>query len=81
MVADGNIELAVQRYIKGLQYLAKVYDLSPQDEEEIKTLKLSLQLNLSQAYLKLAGTDLKAPTCEPFAKKAIASCDAALEIE
>ncbi|CDJ56343.1 DnaK family domain containing protein, putative, partial [Eimeria maxima] len=77
---DGNIELAVQRYIKGLQYLSKVFDLNPKDEEETKTLKLSLQLNLAQAYLKLAGSDPKANPYEPFNKKALASCDAALEI-
>ena len=78
---DGNVELAVQRYIKGLQYLSKVFDLSPQDKEETEALRLSLHLNLAQAYLRLSGSDPKAPQFEAFAKKALASCDSALELE
>ncbi|XP_026193406.1 uncharacterized protein LOC34619834 [Cyclospora cayetanensis] len=76
---DGNTELAVQRYVKGLQYLAKVFDLSPQEKEETEAIRLSLHLNLAQAYLRLTGQNPKAPQYEAFAKKALASCDAALE--
>ncbi|OEH79120.1 arginyl-tRNA synthetase [Cyclospora cayetanensis] len=75
----GNTELAVQRYVKGLQYLAKVFDLSPQEKEETEAIRLSLHLNLAQAYLRLTGQNPKAPQYEAFAKKALASCDAALE--
>ncbi|KAL8275885.1 hypothetical protein Esti_000221 [Eimeria stiedai] len=78
---DGNVELAVQRYIKGLQYLARMFDLAPQEKEETEALRLSLHLNLAQAYLRLTGTDPKAPQYEAFAKKALGSADSALELD
>ncbi|KFH14258.1 tetratricopeptide repeat protein [Toxoplasma gondii MAS] len=77
--------MAVQRYIKALQYTAKLFDLSPQDAAEATAVKLACNLNLAQAYLKLAASgDPKAPlssTQETFLKKAVSCCDAALEAE
>ncbi|EPR57708.1 tetratricopeptide repeat-containing protein [Toxoplasma gondii TgCatPRC2] len=82
---DGNTEMAVQRYIKALQYTAKLFDLSPQDAAEATAVKLACNLNLAQAYLKLAASgDPKAPlssTQETFLKKAVSCCDAALEAD
>ncbi|CBZ49689.1 putative DNAK family domain containing protein [Neospora caninum Liverpool] len=81
---DGNTEMAVQRYIKALQYTAKLFDLSPQDAAEADALKLACNLNLAQAYIKLASGDLKAPLStaqETFLKKAVGCCDAALETD
>ncbi|PFH31651.1 tetratricopeptide repeat-containing protein [Besnoitia besnoiti] len=82
---DGNTEMAVQRYIKAVQYTAKLFDLSPQDKAEADALKLACNLNLAQAYLKLsASADTKVPltsTQETFLKKAISCCDAALETD
>ncbi|KAL8424798.1 hypothetical protein Efla_001012 [Eimeria flavescens] len=78
---DGNVELAVQRYVKGLQYLSKVTAVPADEKEETEALRLSLHLNLAQAYLRLTGSDAKAPQYEAFAKKALASCDAALQLD
>lgn len=48
-----NWRMAAARYQKALSHCAKFYDLSPEDEQEVKTLKLSLYLNLATCYIKL----------------------------
>lgn len=84
--------MAIQRYIKAIQYTAKLFDLSPQDKAEADALKLACNLNLAQAYIRLssspAGPGEKSSssaslssTQETFLKKAVSCCDAALETE
>mmetsp|Transcript_15002 Transcript_15002/g.29235 ORF Transcript_15002/g.29235 Transcript_15002/m.29235 type:complete len:762 (+) Transcript_15002:196-2481(+) len=50
---DGNIDAAKLRYIRALQHTEKFFDLGPDDEEEVKQIKLSLHLNLAQCCIKL----------------------------
>lgn len=65
----GNYLHAQNRYVKALVHCGKfMSDLTPEDEQEVKTLKESLHLNLAMCYLKLEEW-----------KKAKASCDSALE--
>ncbi|PHJ22540.1 tetratricopeptide repeat-containing protein [Cystoisospora suis] len=89
---DGNTEMAIQRYIKAIQYTAKLFDLSPQDKAEADALKLACNLNLAQAYIRLSSSPASpgekpspsaplSPTQETFLKKAVSCCDAALETD
>eukprot|EP01066_Platyproteum_vivax_P010640 Platyproteum_vivax@DN4786_c0_g1_i1.p1 len=70
---NGRFEFAAQRYIKALGHTNKVFDSGPQDKAEINKINLSCHLNLAQCYLK-AGQ-------EATFRKAVASCDRALEID
>jgi hypothetical protein len=38
-------------------HIAKFFDLSPEDTEEVNQVKLSIFLNLAQCYLKLENYD------------------------
>ena len=53
----GNVRPAAARYQKALTHAAKFFDLSPDDIEEVNSVKLSLHLNLTQCYLKLENWD------------------------
>ena len=48
-----NFRHAAARYQKALSHCAKFFDLSGDDEAEVKALKLSLYLNLATCYIKL----------------------------
>eukprot|EP00002_Diphylleia_rotans_P029753 TRINITY_DN6076_c0_g2_i2.p1 TRINITY_DN6076_c0_g2~~TRINITY_DN6076_c0_g2_i2.p1 ORF type:complete len:525 (+),score=150.96 TRINITY_DN6076_c0_g2_i2:764-2338(+) len=50
---DGNVEQALQRYVKALTHTDKFFDLSEEDKKEVADMRLSLYLNISQCYLKL----------------------------
>jgi hypothetical protein len=41
----------------------KFFDLSPEDEEEVKTVRLSLYNNVAQCYLKLQNWDAAIRNC------------------
>lgn len=49
----GNYRMAAARYHKALTHSSKFFDLGPDDEAEVKTLKISLYNNLATCYLKL----------------------------
>jgi len=53
----GNWRMAGARYSKALTHAAKFFDLSPEDEQEVKDVKLSLYLNLSMCYIKMSNWD------------------------
>ena len=57
MFKGGNYRPAAARYHKALTHAAKFFDLGPDDEAEVKALKLSLYLNLAQCYLKLENIE------------------------
>ncbi|GFE55854.1 tetratricopeptide repeat-containing protein [Babesia ovis] len=72
LVAGGNIEIAIQHYIKALQYCSKVKDATEEERPPLDALKLACHLNLAMCYIKMATPK--------FYEKAIGSCDKALEI-
>jgi hypothetical protein len=53
----GNYRPAAARYHKALTHTAKFFDLAPDDEIELKTLKSTLYLNLASCYIKLENWD------------------------
>jgi tetratricopeptide (TPR) repeat protein len=53
----GNYRPAAARYHKALTHSAKFFDLSPEDEVEVKSLKISLHLNLASCYLKMENIE------------------------
>jgi molecular chaperone DnaK (HSP70) len=63
LFSDGNFKFAAARYTKALSHCAKFVDLSPADTEEVNGVKLSLNLNLSLAYLKLQNSDQALRVC------------------
>jgi tetratricopeptide (TPR) repeat protein len=63
LFSDGNFKFAAARYTKALTHCAKFVDLSPDDLAEVNDLKLSLNLNLALAYLKLENPDQALRVC------------------
>ena len=53
----GNWRMAGARYSKALTHAAKFFDLSPEDAEQVKELKLSLYNNLTMCYIKMSNWD------------------------
>ena len=51
-------------------HCAKFFDLTPDDQKEVQSLKLSLHLNLAQCYLNLENWD-----------QAMRNCDDVLELD
>ncbi|KAL7469634.1 hypothetical protein ACHAXS_009915 [Conticribra weissflogii] len=70
LFSGGNYRHAAARYAKALTHCTKFYDLSPQDEQEVNDVKLSLYLNMAFSYIKLEKFD-----------NAFASCNDALSID
>ena len=52
-----NFRHAAARYVKALSHCAKFFDLTPDQDEEVRAVKLSLNLNLALAYTKLEKLD------------------------
>merc|ERR1712217_474651 len=82
----GNLDDAAARYQRSLQHLKKFFmlDLSPEEKAEADAITLSVQLNLSQVYLKLAAQtekDSGKAKAEAHYKKAKDSAEAALAID
>lgn len=50
-------EFAAARYAKALSHCAKFVDLNPDDIEEVNAMKLTLNMNLGLAYLKMKNPD------------------------
>ena len=63
LFGDGNYKFAAARYTKALSHCAKFVDLSPDDIEEVNGVKLSLNLNLALAYIKLQNPDQALRVC------------------
>jgi tetratricopeptide (TPR) repeat protein len=53
----GNYRMAAARYHKALTHAAKFFDLGPDDQTEVNNLKLSINLNIAQCYLKMENWD------------------------
>ncbi|OQR82163.1 hsp70 [Thraustotheca clavata] len=66
----GNVQHAAARYVKALTHASKFFDLSPEDAAEVKSVKLSLYLNLAQCYLKMEAY-----------QKAVSNCKDALDLD
>jgi tetratricopeptide (TPR) repeat protein len=60
----GNWKPACARYHKALSHCAKFFDLSKEDEEEIRQMKLTLYLNIASCYIKLSQWDQVFRNCE-----------------
>ena len=60
---DGNWKFAAARYTKALTHCAKFVDLAPDDVTEVTALKLTLNLNLALAYMKLENADQALRVC------------------
>jgi len=77
----GNLEDASGRYMRALQHLKKYYmlDLSPEEKAEGDAIFLSVQLNLSQVYLKLAAQTEKDSGKDKAEAVYIKAKDAAVE--
>ena len=63
LFADGNFKFAAARYTKALTHCAKFIDLNPDDLAEVNGIKLSLNLNLALAYMKLENPDQALRVC------------------
>jgi len=63
LFSHGNYRHAAARYTKALSHCAKFVDLNPDDLEEVKGVKLSLNLNLALAYYKLQKYDQSLRVC------------------
>jgi len=57
LFSDGNFKFAAARYAKALSHCAKFVDLGPDDQVEVNEVKLTLNLNLALAYLKMQNPD------------------------
>ena len=72
-----NWRPAAARYHKALTHAAKFFDLKPDDEAEVKNIKLSLYLNLAMCYIKMESWDRVTENCkhaldlEPKSAKAL----------
>nr|PVC54598.1 hypothetical protein MACL_00002245 [Theileria orientalis] len=72
LIGAGNVELAIQHYVKVLQYCGKVNSPNEEEKETINGLRLASNLNLAMCYLKL---DVPASL-----NKAVSCCTSALSI-
>ena len=63
LFSDGNYKFAAARYTKALTHCAKFVDLNPDDIQEVNGIKLSLNLNLALAYVKLGNQDQALRVC------------------
>lgn len=63
-----NFRPAAARYQKALTHCAKFFDLSKEDEDEVREVKLSLYLNLASCYMKLENWEQVSNHCEEALK-------------
>eukprot|EP00985_Skeletonema_marinoi_P004645 scaffold2014_cov155-Skeletonema_marinoi.AAC.1 len=66
-----NYQHAAARYAKALSHCNKFFDMSPEQQNEVNEVKLSLYLNLAFAYIKLEKLDNAFLQCNEALK-----CDA-----
>eukprot|EP00441_Pelagodinium_beii_P034042 CAMPEP_0197642190 /NCGR_PEP_ID=MMETSP1338-20131121/15929_1 /TAXON_ID=43686 ORGANISM="Pelagodinium beii, Strain RCC1491" /NCGR_SAMPLE_ID=MMETSP1338 /ASSEMBLY_ACC=CAM_ASM_000754 /LENGTH=736 /DNA_ID=CAMNT_0043215281 /DNA_START=74 /DNA_END=2284 /DNA_ORIENTATION=- len=78
---------AIRRYKKAIEHVSRpevVSNLTPDEVEETKKIKVSCHLNSAQCYIKAADTAAQSGgknAAEPFFKKAKTSCDDVLELD
>lgn len=78
---------AIRRYKKAVDHVSRpevVSNMSPDEVEEAKKIKVSCHLNSAQCYIKAADTAMNAGgknAAEPFYKKARTSCDDVLQLD
>jgi len=78
---------AIRRYKKAIDHVSRpevVSNLTPEEAEEAKKIKVSAHLNSAQCYIKAADTAFTSGgknAAEPFYKKAKNSCDDVLELD
>jgi heat shock 70kDa protein 4 len=58
-----NFRLAAARYHKALTHAAKFFDLSAEDEGEVRALKVTLYVNLAVCYTKLDNWESMLRNC------------------
>ncbi|EED87358.1 heat shock protein-like protein [Thalassiosira pseudonana CCMP1335] len=68
LFSDGNYKFAAARYAKALSHCSKFFDLSPEEEQEVKDVKLSLHINMALAYIKLEKLDNAYQSCNEALK-------------
>lgn len=68
LISDGNYRHAAARYAKALTHCTKFFDLSPDETQEVKEVKLSLHLNMALAYIKLEKLDNANQACNEALK-------------
>ncbi|KAL7531674.1 hypothetical protein ACHAXR_005200 [Thalassiosira sp. AJA248-18] len=76
LFSDGNYRHAAARYAKALTHCTKFFDLNPEEEEEVKQVKLSLHLNIALMYIKLEKLDNAKQSCDDALKLDAASVKA-----
>jgi len=78
---------AVRRYKKAIEHVTRpevVSNLTPEEAEEAKKIKVSCHLNSAQCYIKAGEAATQSGgknAAEPFYKKARTSCDDVLELD
>eukprot|EP00933_Yihiella_yeosuensis_P044365 TRINITY_DN39462_c0_g1_i1.p1 TRINITY_DN39462_c0_g1~~TRINITY_DN39462_c0_g1_i1.p1 ORF type:complete len:735 (+),score=195.67 TRINITY_DN39462_c0_g1_i1:64-2268(+) len=78
---------AIRRYKKAIEHTSRpevVANLTPDEAEECRKIKVSCHLNSAQCYLKAADTAAQSGgknAAEPFYKKAKTSCDDVLSLD
>mmetsp|Transcript_1198 Transcript_1198/g.3063 ORF Transcript_1198/g.3063 Transcript_1198/m.3063 type:complete len:739 (+) Transcript_1198:65-2281(+) len=78
---------AVRRYKKAIDHVSRpevVSNMTPEETEEAKKIKVSCHLNSAQCYIKAGEAATQAGgknAAEPFYKKARTSCDDVLELD
>jgi len=80
----GNVTPAIQRWAKALQHTGKFFDLTDDDKKEVDALKLSLHLNLSMGYLKLAEEEtakVSKDAAEQLLRKVQEHCTDAIKLD
>jgi len=78
---------AIRRYKKAIDHVTRpeiVSNMTPEEAEEARKLKVSCHLNSAQCYLKAADKAFEQDgknAAEPFYKKARTSCDDVLSLD
>eukprot|EP00397_Hematodinium_sp_SG-2012_P006722 GEMP01006758.1.p1 GENE.GEMP01006758.1~~GEMP01006758.1.p1 ORF type:complete len:668 (-),score=178.07 GEMP01006758.1:1628-3631(-) len=78
-----NYQEAIIRYQKAQSHLAKMFDMSPEEKEEMNKILLSCHLNTAQCYLKGAQEVEKSDKdkAEQIYRKVKTACNSALEVD
>lgn len=78
---------AVRRYKKAIDHVSRpevVSNMTPEEAEEARKIKVSCHLNSAQCYIKAADTAMTSGgknAAEPFYKKARTSCDDVMDLD
>jgi len=78
---------AIRRYKKAIDHVSRpevASNMTPDEAEEARKIKVSCHLNSAQCYIKAADTAMASGgknAAEPFYKKAKSSCDDVLELD